>query len=307
MAQNDFKSFATGIGANVTSQADWEVLAALATGFQSGKASSAQINKAIRQASFIAAALAQYTSDKTGGDVLDDGDQAAFITKMTAAFGEDFQPLDATLTALAGLTGAADKLAYFNGADTAALTVLTAFAREILAQTDATGVLSKLGLGNMKYGAPLIGKLIEWPLQQMPQEIWTDCGMVFIPYMAQTFDGTLYPLLAQLHPSLKLPADMRGQFARGYDNGAGVDAGRALLSTQGDAMRNFAGTFGNLKPTGGATNVTGPFSVQTTTGGSDSSSGSGPSIIKFDPSTVVPTASENRPTNVAWNFIVRAK
>ncbi|HAT3920887.1 TPA: hypothetical protein I9Y23_004594 [Kluyvera ascorbata] len=146
MAQNDFKSFAVGAGANVTSQAEWEALAALVTGFQSGKASSAQINKAIRQASFIAAALAQYTSDKTGGDVLDDGDQAAFITKMAAAFGKDFQPLDATLTALAGLTGAADKLAYFNGPDTAVLTALTAFAREILAQTDTAGVLSKLSL-----------------------------------------------------------------------------------------------------------------------------------------------------------------
>ncbi|WP_407163443.1 gp53-like domain-containing protein [Citrobacter amalonaticus] len=147
MAQNDFKSFAVGAGANVTSQADWEALAALVTGFQSGKASSAQINKAIRQASFIAAALAQYTSDKTGGDVLDDGDQAAFITKMAAAFGKDFQPLDATLTALALLTGSADKLAYFNGDDTAALTALTAVGRDIIGKATVADVLTYLGLG----------------------------------------------------------------------------------------------------------------------------------------------------------------
>ncbi|STW99162.1 Uncharacterised protein [Kluyvera ascorbata] len=149
MAQNDFKPFAIGAGANVTAQADWELLAALATGFQSGKASSAQINKAIRQASFIAAALAQYTSDKTGGDVLDDGDQAAFISKMAAAFGKDFQPLDATLTALAALTGVADKLAYFNGDDTAALTALTAVGRDIIGKSSIADVLTYLGLGDL--------------------------------------------------------------------------------------------------------------------------------------------------------------
>ena len=149
MATNNFKAFALDPNANVMSQADWEALPALLSGFTAGKASSAQVNKAIRQASFIAAALAQYTSDKTGDDVLDDGDQAAFIAKMAAAFGKDFQPLDATLTALAALTGAVDKLPYFNGADTAALTALTTVGRDIIGKSSIADVLSYLGLGDV--------------------------------------------------------------------------------------------------------------------------------------------------------------
>lgn len=90
MATNDFKPFATGAGANVMSQADYLALAALLTGFQSGKASSAQVNKALRQATFIASALAQFVSDKSGADVLDDGDLAGFVTKLTNGFGKQY-------------------------------------------------------------------------------------------------------------------------------------------------------------------------------------------------------------------------
>lgn len=90
MATNNFKPFATGNGANVTSQADYEALAALTSGFSSGKASSAQINKALRQSTFIASALAQYVANKSGSDVLDDGDIAGFVSKMTSGFGAQY-------------------------------------------------------------------------------------------------------------------------------------------------------------------------------------------------------------------------
>lgn len=149
MAKNDFKPFATGAGANVMSQADWEALPALLSGFTAGKASSAQVNKAIRQAAFIAAALAQYTANKSGLDVLDDGDVAGFIAKMSSAFGKDYQPLDATLTAFAALPGVADSLAYFTGPDAVALTNLTQIGRNIISKTSAADVLNYLS------GAPL--------------------------------------------------------------------------------------------------------------------------------------------------------
>ncbi|CAM3831950.1 hypothetical protein SB6095_04608 [Klebsiella quasivariicola] len=159
MAKNDFKPFATAANANVMSQADWEGLPALLSGFTSGKAASAEVNKAIRQASFIAAALAQYTANKSGLDVLDDGDLNGFITKMSAAFGKDFQALDATLTALAGLATGANKLPYFTGNDTAAQTDLTSVGRDIIGKNTIADILTYLGLAG-GLGANTIGRLI---------------------------------------------------------------------------------------------------------------------------------------------------
>ncbi|MDK3450002.1 phage tail protein [Escherichia coli] len=147
MAINNFKPFALDPNANVTSQADWEALPALLSGFTAGKASSAQVNKAIRQASFIAAALAQYTANKSGLDVLDDGDLNGFISKMGTAFGKDFQALDATLTALAGLETGANKLPYFTGNDTAAQTDLSSVGRDIIGKKTIADILTYLGLG----------------------------------------------------------------------------------------------------------------------------------------------------------------
>ncbi|MUN04227.1 phage tail protein, partial [Escherichia coli] len=147
MAKNDFKAFATDRNANVMSQEEWEALPALLSGFTAGKASSAQVNKVIRQASFIAAALAQYTANKSGLDVLDDGDLNGFITKMSSAFGKDYQALDATLTALAGLATGANKLPYFTGADKAAQTDLTKVGRDIIGKNTIDDILTYLGLG----------------------------------------------------------------------------------------------------------------------------------------------------------------
>lgn len=85
MATNNFKPFAIGSGANVSSQADYELLDALSKGFQSGKASSPQINKAIRQATVMANVLSQYISDVGGVDVLDNGVPATILTNLKSA------------------------------------------------------------------------------------------------------------------------------------------------------------------------------------------------------------------------------
>lgn len=85
MATNDFKPFATGSGANVLSQADYDALSARTTGFLSGKASSAQVNKALRQASTIAAVVAQFISDNSGDDTLDNGNLPTLLASLESA------------------------------------------------------------------------------------------------------------------------------------------------------------------------------------------------------------------------------
>lgn len=85
MAVNNFKPFAIGAGANVTSQSEWEGLMSLATGFTAGLARSGQVNKAIRQGTVMASVLAQFMADTTGSDILDDGDMDALNSHLISA------------------------------------------------------------------------------------------------------------------------------------------------------------------------------------------------------------------------------
>lgn len=84
MATNNFKAFALDPNANVMSQADWEALPALLSGFTAGKASSAQVNKAIRQSTTIAALIGQFIAN-SGVDALDNADVNGLVTKFTNA------------------------------------------------------------------------------------------------------------------------------------------------------------------------------------------------------------------------------
>lgn len=306
MAINNFKPFALAQNANVTSQADWEALPALLSGFTAGKASSAQVNKAIRQASFIAAALAQYTANKSGLDVLDDGDLNGFISKMRTAFGKDFQALDATLSALAGLATGANKLPYFTGKDTAAQTDLTPVGRDIIGKSTIADILTYLRLGS---GAPAIGIPFFWPSSAMPNTVMTEWDdMVFLKFNGATFSATTYPKLALVFPGLVL-TESRGEFLRVWDDGRGVDSGRTLLSAQGDTLQNITGSM--LDITAGPNNTaTGAFSSSTLTPNLSSTPTGGnykQSNYSFDASRVARTSAETRPRNIAFNFLVRAK
>ncbi|MFQ6246952.1 phage tail protein [Yersinia enterocolitica] len=139
-----------------------------------------------------------------------------------------------------------------------------------------------------------------WPLATPPAG-WFACN-------GQEFDKTQCPQLAVAYPSGVLP-DLRGVFIRGWDNGRNLDGGRELLSFQGDAIRNITGFFVQ-RLAGGSywTDYGGAFYHEGNDFGhhANNSGGNGATTKRFDASRVVPTANENRPVNMAFNYIVRA-
>ncbi|BDV77950.1 tail fiber protein [Escherichia coli] len=281
MAKNDFKAFATGKNANVMSQEEWEALPALLSGFTAGKASSAQVNKVIRQASFIAAALAQFVSDKTQRDVLDNGDLPGFVELLGSGFAVEY------------------------------LSRKNPFG-DIKSDGTVKMALENLGLGE---GSALpVGVPVPWP-SATPPTGWLKCN-------GAAFSAEEYPELAKAYPTNKLP-DLRGEFIRGWDDGRGMDTGRAILSAQGDAIRNIYGEFrtvntenysiwetvgsfkGAIVPLSPSTNNS-YFSLTRSMVTERADGAVYPKVIGLDASRIVPTANENRPRNIAFNYIVRA-
>lgn len=150
-----------------------------------------------------------------------------------------------------------------------------------------------------------VGFPLPWP-QATPPGGWLKCN-------GATFDKVKYPKLATAYPSGILP-DLRGEFLRGWDDGRGVDAGRGVMSAQGDAIRNITGGMNDIYCGGsGGVDANTAFSksniqdatVYWVTAGSTQANRRVSRLV-LDASSMVPTASENRPRNVAFNYIVRA-
>ncbi len=210
------------------------------------------------------------------------------LNELAAALGNDPNFATTMLNALAGKQPLDNTLTNLSGKDVA-------------------GLLTYLGLGE---GSALpVGVPVPWP-SATPPTGWLKCN-------GAAFSAEEYPELAKAYPTNKLP-DLRGEFIRGWDDERGVDSGRTLLSSQGDAIRNITGGFGQLRVN---SEINAIVDVQSVSGafygGTSVRNNINVSMtyandrkirqdVHFSAANVVPTANENRPRNIAFNYIVRA-
>ncbi|BBU94761.1 phage tail protein [Providencia rettgeri] len=166
-------------------------------------------------------------------------------------------------------------------------------------QTDHNGNVKIKG--NLERSDYLVGAPIPWPQTTAPAG--------YLVCNGQSFNKTTYPLLAKAYPTGVLP-DLRGEFLRGVDAGRGIDTGRAVLSAQGDTIRNITGEFannGNTMSEDSYSTGVGAFAKKRSSNvRSNREVDWVGCTYSFDASRVVPTANENRPRNVAFLYIVRA-
>lgn len=162
-----------------------------------------------------------------------------------------------------------------------------------------------------------VGMRLDWPSLTLPDN--TALGVKYLRLNGASFNKALYPKLAAIYPTGVLP-DMRGDTIRGYDDGRGIDQGRALLSEQTDAIQNIQGSltqrpmiyngtaYNNVIATSGAlkTQSLSDAGIGNFVGGAGGTTTPQGETIYFDASGSARTASETRMRNMAWNMIVRA-
>ncbi|SAH05993.1 phage tail collar domain-containing protein [Enterobacter cloacae] len=132
---------------------------------------------------------------------------------------------------------------------------------------------------------------LPWP-QATPPGGWLKCN-------GAAFDKAKYPKLATAYPSGSLP-DLRGVFIRGWDDGRGLDSGRAILSYAADKMRKHTHGFLFGSGDGGQTPaVHEDYRKAAATTYYAVSGSSGVYITEEG-------QNETAPCNTAFNYIVRA-
>ena len=172
-------------------------------------------------------------------------------------------------------------------------------------------IFTNVGLGE---GSALpVGVPVPWPLPTPPQG--------WLKYNGAPFDKNIYPKLGAIYPGGVLP-DLRGEFVRGWDDGRGINTGRALLSSEADMNKSHGHLFESSMDGGTTWGNANPY-IDFNAGNSVSHTpnnifvqvlraqigGAGAGWEGINNTGVrnqLSGGNESRPRNIAFNYIVRA-
>ena len=161
-------------------------------------------------------------------------------------------------------------------------------------ETEQTALIATVATltANLALAAP-IGSIVLWP-RNTPPTNWLECGG---PAVSRTTYATLFAVTGTTHgvgdgsTTFNVP-DMRGEFVRGWDNGRGVDSGRAFGSAQTGAIEAHTHL------------ITPPSSSDTTSAGlTATGSGGVEQVTAYNSGSTGGT--ETRPRNIALMYIIR--
>lgn len=170
------------------------------------------------------------------------GDIAATnVQDAIAELDSEKQPLDALLTALAALTTAANQLIYSTGSDTVSMTSLTAYARTLLDDADATTARATLDAEQAGTAAAAIttheGEANPHPgYQPLDAELTAIAGLTSLADHLPYFTGSGTAALAVLTPAGRALIDDASAGSQrvtlGLDKAALTDASNAWTVSQ---------------------------------------------------------------------------
>lgn len=159
----------------------------------------------------------------------------------------------------------------------------------------------------------LIGEIIMWPLPVPPKYFLEFNGdMLLIAEFPGLFKVVGNRWGGDGKTTFRL-FDARGGLPRAWDNGRGVDPGRAIGTWQEDAGRKVTGTWSSKPPNGGTTwpgyeAPSGSIYTKVSGSGAGNGNGSGPETFGLDSSRewgIEHVADEFRPCNFSVMFCIR--
>lgn len=264
MSNEILKFCYTDTGTNLLTQSEYDSDSQRPIGNQPGIARDKFVNKVLRQTSFMSKVFADYLIQQTGGDVLDNADDATLLAKITQTFATGLpiaSIIDMTVpqvpTGFLKCNGGAYSRTAYSALFDILVTQQGFTLQEFTVSIDSPAVVTKTAhgfTGGERLRLSTTGTLPTGLDTNTDYFVWyIDANTFRLQTMSNILAGTFvntsgvqsgtHSYLQSLWglgdgaTTFNVP-DIRGVFRRAWDDGRGIDPSRAIATLQTDAFRS---------------------------------------------------------------------